>query len=415
MGPVLILTERLGEFDAAAKTLAKRAKRHGLTAPLFRVGTIPCLILKDFTDWDGKRRKYLESYTPVWIEAGEPIRVAGFEFIARLERLGDEHLIHIVPGKEAEVDARFYLAQNKCDHCNTARWRNDTYVVREIATGRQLQVGRNCLRDFLGCDTPEKLAGKFTFAKLAADMASEYGGLGPDGPRTITTETFMTVVACVIRLKGYTSQSMAARLNAEIEDGKRAGPFVTTTRERVRAAIWPAKPTKYDKEEQLWSKLVKAEAGDADREQARQLAEWWAARVPESDFERNVQIILRNSFVAEKHFGYAVAALPVWARATNVTLGPAKEPKAVSEFQGEIGARVKLELDVLNKFGIDTQYGSMTIVKFADAAGNQFSWFTSNSSSCRIGAKVKLAATIKAHNEYKGTKETQLTRCKVEG
>jgi hypothetical protein len=45
---------------------------------------------------------------------------------------------------------------------------------------------------------------------------------------------------------------------------------------------------------------------------------------------------------------------------------------------------------------------------------NILSWFTSsNISDLEVGKEYWLSATVKEHSEYKGEKQTILTRCKV--
>lgn len=50
---------------------------------------------------------------------------------------------------------------------------------------------------------------------------------------------------------------------------------------------------------------------------------------------------------------------------------------------------------------------------FEDAQGHQFLWKTGSYIEAQEGDKVTLKGTIKAHSEYKGIKQTELTRCKV--
>jgi hypothetical protein len=69
----------------------------------------------------------------------------------------------------------------------------------------------------------------------------------------------------------------------------------------------------------------------------------------------------------------------------------------------------------------------MKIYKFTDADGNVFVWKTTGSVGedrtdnigrdyfykPENGESVKVSGTIKEHNEYRGEKQTVLTRCKV--
>jgi hypothetical protein len=98
-------------------------------------------------------------------------------------------------------------------------------------------------------------------------------------------------------------------------------------------------------------------------------------------------------------------------------LKDANAPKTDSEYIGEIGDKVELELTFKDYFTFETHYsyyGELNFIyKFADADGNTIVWKTSKALELEQGETYKVKGTIKEHNEYKGDKQTVLTRCKV--
>lgn len=60
-------------------------------------------------------------------------------------------------------------------------------------------------------------------------------------------------------------------------------------------------------------------------------------------------------------------------------------------------------------------YGMTTMFAhtFKDADGNVFTWKTQKGIALERGAAVNLSGTVKEHTEYKGERQTVLTRCKV--
>lgn len=97
-----------------------------------------------------------------------------------------------------------------------------------------------------------------------------------------------------------------------------------------------------------------------------------------------------------------------------------------SEWFGEVGNRYDLELTYIGSNSWDVTFAYCTstqyLHKFKDESGNVYTWKTGscmyreNSGSykpIKEGEKVTLKATIKEHGEYKGTKQTVLTRCKI--
>ena len=89
--------------------------------------------------------------------------------------------------------------------------------------------------------------------------------------------------------------------------------------------------------------------------------------------------------------------------------------KTNSEFVGEIGDRIhRVPMIVKNISGFDSEYGYKYVYIFLDEQENIYSWFTTSSQPITIGQPVLLTGTIKGHVVYRGNKNTQLLRCKIE-
>lgn len=96
-----------------------------------------------------------------------------------------------------------------------------------------------------------------------------------------------------------------------------------------------------------------------------------------------------------------------------------KAQKAISQYVGEIGARVEFkgtyvrtaswEQKSFRGYGVDTMY----IHTFKDANGNVFTWKTQSGVNLEYGENVVVKGTVKNHSEYKDEKQTEITRCKV--
>lgn len=95
----------------------------------------------------------------------------------------------------------------------------------------------------------------------------------------------------------------------------------------------------------------------------------------------------------------------------------AHAPKTASEFVGEIGDKVEMRLTFTAYYTFETHYtynGEVSyIYKFADENGNTIVWKTGKPMELKEGTEYTVKGTIKAHSEYKGDKQTVLTRCKI--
>ena len=88
----------------------------------------------------------------------------------------------------------------------------------------------------------------------------------------------------------------------------------------------------------------------------------------------------------------------------------------VSEFQGEIGEKIKVELTITSINGYDNGYGWSNIYKMVDSDGNVYTKFGtinerySDTDEVKEGSVIKVTAEVKKHNEFRGKKETVLGR-----
>lgn len=92
-------------------------------------------------------------------------------------------------------------------------------------------------------------------------------------------------------------------------------------------------------------------------------------------------------------------------------------PKTASEYVGNIGDKITATVTLVGIHTYTTHftyYGETNyIYKFADENGNTIVWKTSSFQNLNDGEKYTVKGTIKEHSEYKGDKQTTLTRCKI--
>ena len=144
---------------------------------------------------------------------------------------------------------------------------------------------------------------------------------------------------------------------------------------------------------------------------------------------------MRNE-INEKYMGIAVYAF--FSAKQNhdkmVAKKIAEEERAKAnaevEYYGAVGDKFELTLTFDKSFCFEGAYGFTYIHLFHDDEGHQFKWSSSNGTykveydktadfggieycEFEIGHKYLMKGTVKAHNEYKGVKQTVITRCKV--
>jgi hypothetical protein len=83
-----------------------------------------------------------------------------------------------------------------------------------------------------------------------------------------------------------------------------------------------------------------------------------------------------------------------------------------SEHVGEVKERIEFEAEVIGVYGTEGFYGHTDIVKFKDADRNMFTWFASDYTDLERGDRMTIKGTVKKHDEFRGVKQTVLTRCR---
>lgn len=97
--------------------------------------------------------------------------------------------------------------------------------------------------------------------------------------------------------------------------------------------------------------------------------------------------------------------------AVKLILADPNEPASTSEYVGDVGDKLTLELEIKKNIPLEGYYGLSFMHIMEDVNGNVFVW-TTTAKNWPAGEKKKITGTVKGQKEYKGVKQTILTRCK---
>ena len=86
----------------------------------------------------------------VVVEIEGNYQIKNYKFVAKLEVAGEENLVKKISSDE-EVPA-IYRTRCYCDHCKTERDRKTTILLKNTDNGEFIQVGKSCVKDYLGVD-----------------------------------------------------------------------------------------------------------------------------------------------------------------------------------------------------------------------------------------------------------------------
>lgn len=297
-----------------------------------------------------------------------------------------------------------------CDHCGTRRNRKKTVVLRNAETGETKQVGATCLTAFLPGADVEEIAAHLAAMTRLASFARDFGDRDPDEGGSGFGSSFA----------GYDVLAVLAHATAavRVHGYEKTSNEGDTTRGRVLRSMFPSK---YDLREAARNPRHLAIPTAADWKRAEEIRAWLADEVAPTaptGYLANLVAIAASPFCDYKHLGILCSAPQ--ARKTDEERKAERERRAadrandLNEHLGAVKDRIAGTFKVLWITYRETQWGETAIVKLADEQGRRAVWFASNDPDLEKGDVVSLKGTVKKLGEWKGTKETTLTRCRFE-
>ncbi len=405
----------MGWLDKKFKRMSKIAREVGADPPTYEIlrsiyskHMVPNTISPRLDDeWDGTFDKF--NYIRIH---GEPPKLAGWSFIATLTHTKDGNLLNKVPGIVEDLPEKYRTAGAKCDYCSLSRKRSDSFIVRKDKTGEYSQVGRNCLAKFLGYSNPERVASYATMlAGIADAIGDEEEKLFSSGGRSDYRglEDFLTMVAAVVREKGWISKAKAQ---------EREG-LVATVHDVQEQLLPPTgREAKY---------FVKITPTEADKEKAKEVITFARSDklITDTDYKHNLKVSTAGEYFHIKAAGIVASLIAFQDRDKEWELEQvrrkeeAEERKKArqaeyqsSEYVGAVGDRITVTVKVIFHKEIGGEFGITHLYKMRDGDGNAFTWFSSND-VLEEGKHYALTGTVKKHETYEGVKQTIITRCKA--
>lgn len=400
-----IPSSNMGELNDKITKLNKRAARLG-TAPISVVVLSTEMVEEKIPGWTLDNGDVMEwrtisrEYNTIRID-GETPMLNGWQFVATLVHGENGAIINRVPTFDTEVDLSQYrdADPSNCDHCGKDRRRVDTFVVYKAETGETKQVGRQCLKDFLGYNNPLAIAAQLErIREFFGSLRDENSVYQIRGPHMESVVSYLTHVACVIRNEGWVS-----RKNAEFDGSNRATADGAMQNYLDYGKKENGKPIYYD-------------LSDQDKTQALLATEWNKTHWNRdgNEFEANMAVAFAGEFFNTRLKGFVAYGVQAWLKDRQEEIEREVKAQNPSEWQGEVKQRgVFNNLTVSAETPLEGYMGGTTyLYTMVDADGNYFKWFASKP-SLEVGKTYNLKATVKKHDEWKGQKQTVITRAMV--
>ena len=79
---------------------------------------------------------------------------------------------------------------------------------------------------------------------------------------------------------------------------------------------------------------------------------------------------------------------------------------------GKLRHKIQLEVIVIGVYPLEEVNKNTQIIRLRDTAGNFLVWLKDDDSLLERGNHLDITGIVKEHDEYRGVKQTVLTRCK---
>ncbi len=313
------------------------------------------------------------------------VKINGWEFIAVIDHSAETgNIIRNI--SEVSIPMKYITSNPICEHCNINRYRRDTFVVRNTETNEYKQVGRSCLKDFIGHASVAQyvsLADLYSQIGFMINYACEHDYEDGKINQYLPVEDYL---ACC-----YESYFKMGNVFVSKKEARETGK--TSTSENGSDIFHNRK--KYSE--------VSQRAYDYARK-----ALSWAKSIPEdttSEYLNNLRVISNLEYTEYRNAGFIASIIAGYNREhENNTTG------YMSKYVGEIGERIATQVHV-NKIS-STFYGKM--IEFHDEDNNILIWFTnSDNSTVEVGMKLVIGCRVKNHSQFRGIKQTIISHVKV--
>lgn len=366
-------------IESKARTL----KKYGCTATLKEVST-----------YKGKEVISIELIIPNELEQGK------WEFLGLKKVCGDDVLYF------GDIPTEYHNTSMYCEHCTSNRKRNSVILIKDMESGIIKQVGKTCVKKYLG--TAFDMLGSLllTVDELFDDDTEEYGGSGYSiYNKYLNTLEYLYYCMQSIQERGYIKKDSF---------DNRGVPIDTTA--------WDG----FDR----YNKHKGEKINIAEVLEAIQVYKDFASK-NESDFTHNVLTLLNTQYMEKKYINM-VAFIPTFLlnkRKFEAEKRAKEEQKKKfestlnNEYLGVVGEKISCTARLVHYSTFESYYtyrGELNYrYTFITKDGNLVQWKTQNMISTDLDKAIEdktffnIKGTVKEHREYNERFYTVLTRCKV--
>lgn len=310
-------------------------------------------------------------YIDVTIYGLVNLKINDYEFVASLQHLDEGEVLisnnNFIPEKYKE-------SKSECEHCNINRFRKKTFLLKK--DDNYIQVGSSCINDFFQGQSPDNLDKIYDIVDQVSNIHNTLEKI--EAKDVYLLDRFLQVTSAAIRDFGFESKKSEYPTYQKVIDGYYTDVLIT----------------------------------ELDVMQVQSALNWvnsFSDKQLENNFLHNLKVVVDHGFVDNRTAAYAAAIVQAYINNSKI------KEKIESDYYGNIGDKINLELKFNRQFDFFSKYGTIHMYLFQNENGNSFVWKTTKDYNLDQNKNYFVKGTIKAHNLYKEKyKQTELIRCKIE-
>lgn len=321
-------------------------------------------------------------------------KINDWEFVAVCDyhpEIG-KNIVNKTPNCDLVIPSIYYTSNN-CDHCGVNRFRKKTILLFNNKLNAWKQVGSACVKDYIGVNAEDYLRYLSAFSDIE-DLATQTSS----GSRQVEYFPVKEIIEqAIARAKrtGYISQNKSCEL-------ANVGTYVNTTASDVYNIM--------NKVEDDYGVILPPYNVTTTLEyEAEEVIDFIKNRdAADNEYIANLKTLIELEFVTNKELGLVVSMVGYYLR--EIANAEKTKNEANSQYIGEVGNVIEFTAQPECVFSADTQFGFSYIYKF-NVNNNIVIWKTGK--SLDVDNPITVKGRIKSLNEYRGVKQTEVTRCRV--
>ena len=342
------------------------------------------VFLKDISTYKGNEVISIDLNIPQVLEGGK------WQFLGLKKICGDDVLYF------GNVPTKYHNTSMYCEHCSSNRGRTSVIIIRDLDTNTIKQVGKTCIKKYLG--NGFRLLGNLLLTIddiLEDDYSDEYYSIACN---YVNLNKYLYCCMKSIKDRGYIKRYT-------VDDN---GNDVMTTAHDAMIL--------YDSVHDIDSVEV---------EKAIQVyKEFVLSKGDNSDFTHNVLTLLSNSYIERKYINM-VAFVPTFLlnKYRFDAEKKARKSELSNKYIGNVGDKVSAKVRLIHYRYYETHFTyrgeTNCMYTFIDSEGNLIQWNTQKGIGYDLDVAIEnktqftISGTVKACKEFKNRFYTVLTRCRI--